>query len=204
MTNNLPTSPCLRKYWMTPLLTFDELIRYVKLIFEIPRGNLKKLKIIYFWPQFNIGKQGAIQYLRKQREVGRWSVKCLLYKVNTLFYLLCLFTRGRWVVKKVQNSVYVIIEWPLSSLIIFIFDFRSSQKASHNYKHKKVGRSRSHHPHISDASNMVSTVPEGGQIIMGIPASNFAEKPVLRKHHSFPYEMFNNETSYSSDDSLRN
>jgi len=81
---------------------------------------------------------------------------------------------------------------------------RSSQKASHNYKHKKVGRSRSHHPHISDASNMVSTVPEGGQIIMGIPASNFAEKPVLRKHHSFPYEMFNNETSYSSDDSLRN
>ena len=94
--------------------------------------------------------------------------------------------------------------YAIFSLILLIFNFRSSQKASHNYKHKKVGRSRSHHPHISDASNMVSTVPEGGQIIMGIPASNFAEKPVLRKHHSFPYEMFNNETSYSSDDSLRN
>ena len=29
------------------------------------------------------------------------------------FYLLRLFTRGGWVVKKGQNSVYVIIEWPL-------------------------------------------------------------------------------------------
>ena len=28
------------------------------------------------------------------------------------FYLLCLFTRGRWVVKRGQNSVYVNIEWP--------------------------------------------------------------------------------------------
>ena len=30
----------------------------------------------------------------------------------TTFYLLCLFTRSRWVVKKGQNSVYVYIEWP--------------------------------------------------------------------------------------------
>merc|ERR1711997_74566 len=89
---------------------------------------------------------------------------------------------------------------------------RSKQKTSHN-QHKKVGLSRSHHPRISDSptSNMVSTVPEGGlgsgngsQIIMGLPVANFGEKPVLRKHRSFPYEMFNNEASYSSDDSLRN
>ena len=95
----------------------------------------------------------------------------------------------------------------------FLNNFRSKQKTSHN-QHKKVGRSRSHHPRISDSptSNMVSTVPEGGlgsagngsQIIMGLPVANFGEKPVLRKHRSFPYEMFNNEASYSSDDSLRN
>ena len=30
------------------------------------------------------------------------------------FSLLRVFTRGRWVVKKGENSVYVIIEWPLS------------------------------------------------------------------------------------------
>ena len=29
------------------------------------------------------------------------------------FYLLRLFTRGGWVVKKDQNSVYLVIEWPL-------------------------------------------------------------------------------------------
>ena len=35
------------------------------------------------------------------------------YKLNTLFFnFLCLFTRGRWVVKKGQNSVNVSIEWP--------------------------------------------------------------------------------------------
>merc|ERR1711997_490345 len=74
---------------------------------------------------------------------------------------------------------------------------RSKQKTSHN-QHKIVGRSRSHRPRISEtSSNMVSTVPDG-VIHMGLPA-NFAEKPALRKHHSFPYEMFNNETSYSSD-----
>ena len=28
-------------------------------------------------------------------------------------YLLCLFTRGRWVVKNGQNIVYVVCEWPL-------------------------------------------------------------------------------------------
>ena len=30
------------------------------------------------------------------------------------FSLVVLFTRGGWVVKKGQNSVYVVIEWPLS------------------------------------------------------------------------------------------
>ena len=56
-------------------------------------------------------------------------------------------------------------------------------------------------------TGMVSTLPEGGAVIVGLPVAgnlNFAEKPALRKHHSFPYEMFNNEMSYSSDDSLRN
>ena len=31
------------------------------------------------------------------------------------FHLPRLFTRGGWVVKKGQNSVYVVIEWPLRS-----------------------------------------------------------------------------------------
>ena len=30
------------------------------------------------------------------------------------FSLLRVFTRGRWVVKKGENSVYIVIEWPLS------------------------------------------------------------------------------------------
>ena len=47
-------------------------------------------------------------YVNKERWVGGQS-NVYYYKVNTLFYLLCLFTRGRWVVKKVQNSVYVVI-----------------------------------------------------------------------------------------------
>ena len=80
---------------------------------------------------------------------------------------------------------------------IFLFTFRSSHKSSHN-QHKKVGRSRSHRPRLNDDS-VVSTLPEGG---LQLPVT-FVEKPVLRSTQSFPYEMFFNEASYSSDDSLR-
>ena len=38
------------------------------------------------------------------------------YKVNDPFYLLCLSTRGRGVVKKVQKPVYVVVECPLTLL----------------------------------------------------------------------------------------
>ena len=38
----------------------------------------------------------------------------------TTFYLLNLSTRGGWVVQNVQNSVYVVIEWPLI-LVVKIF-----------------------------------------------------------------------------------
>ena len=37
-------------------------------------------------------------------------------KLNDYFYLLHLFTRGRWVVEKGQNFVYVNIEWPLEGV----------------------------------------------------------------------------------------
>ena len=83
------------------------------------------------------------------------------------------------------------------------FICRSNQKTSCNH-HKKVGRSRSHRPRLTSEA-VVSTIPEG--VKKGLPVmsrDNFAEKPALRKHHSFPYETFNNETSYSSDDSINN
>ena len=125
-------------------------------------------------------------------------------KIKFRIYFLWIFVNSfHWEYFFKDNNTYA---------YFFLNIFRSKQKTSHN-QHKKVGRSRSHHPRISDSptSNMVSTVPEGGlgsgngsQIIMGLPVANFGEKPVLRKHRSFPYEMFNNEASYSSDDSLRN
>ena len=79
-----------------------------------------------------------------------------------------------------------------------ILTFRSTHKSSH-HQHKKVGRSRSHRPRLNDDS-VVSTLPEGGQLQLPV---TFVEKPVLRSTQSFPYEMFFNEASYSSDDSLR-
>ena len=59
---------------------------------------------------------GTIQYLHKQLELGRWSVKCLLLLGECPFsiYCVCLLGVSRWVVKKGQHSVYVSIEWPLS------------------------------------------------------------------------------------------
>ena len=35
---------------------------------------------------------------------------------DPFFYLLRLFTKGGWVIKKGQNSVYVVVEWPLGIL----------------------------------------------------------------------------------------
>ena len=54
-------------------------------------------------------------YVNKERWVGSQS-NVYYYEKNTLFYLLCLFTKGRWVVKTGQNSVYVNIEWHRISL----------------------------------------------------------------------------------------
>ena len=94
---------------------------------------------------------------------------------------------------------------------IFFFFCRSNQRSSCN-AHRKVGRSRSHRPRVNE-SNAVSTLPDGVvHQVNGISdrgythetsPQTFSDKPVLRKHHSFPYEMFNNETSYSSDDSMK-
>ena len=39
----------------------------------------------------------------------------------TSLYLLCLSTRGGWVVKKVQKSVYVVIERPLDVNSAYVF-----------------------------------------------------------------------------------
>ena len=51
------------------------------------------------------------------------------YNVNDHFYLLRLSTRGGWVVKKVQNSVHVVIECPLTSISYFLFsDEEEDQK----------------------------------------------------------------------------
>ena len=104
----------------------------------------------------------------------------------------------------------------------FFFFCRSNQRSTCN-AHRKVGRSRSHRPRVNESANAVSTLPDGmtGMQVnnnsVGIISDhrgytthetssnpqNFSDKPVLRKHHSFPYEMFNNETSYSSDDSMK-
>ena len=37
-----------------------------------------------------------------------------VHNIDVLFHLLRLFTRDGWVVKKGQNSDYVVIEWPLT------------------------------------------------------------------------------------------
>ena len=94
----------------------------------------------------------------------------------------------------------------------FFLFCRSNQRSSCN-AHRKVGRSRSHRPRVNE-SNAVSTLPDVGmQVNSGISdhrgythetsPQTFSDKPILRKHHSNPYEMFNNETSYSSDDSMK-
>ena len=43
------------------------------------------------------------------------------YKVNVLFYLLPLSTKGGWVVQKVEKSVYAIIECPLKNRSLINF-----------------------------------------------------------------------------------
>ena len=48
-------------------------------------------------------------YVNSYRWVGGQS-NVYAYSINGLFCLLRLFTRGRWVVKNGQNSVYVIVE----------------------------------------------------------------------------------------------
>jgi hypothetical protein len=56
-------------------------------------------------------------------------------------------------------------------------------------------------PDISAALPVTATTSAGNGVGGGI----FTDKTALRKHHSSnPYEMFNNETSYSSDDSIPN
>ena len=72
------------------------------------RGKLLSNFILCKGP-FNI-------YVNKERWVGGQS-NVYYYKVNTLFHLLCLFTRGRWVFKKGQSFVYVNIEWPLRPIL---------------------------------------------------------------------------------------
>ena len=46
------------------------------------------------------------------------------------FSLVGLFTRGVWVVKKGQNSVYVVIEWPLLKESIIPFSLYLGQELS--------------------------------------------------------------------------
>ena len=59
----------------------------------------------------------VIQQLRRQEGVVRWSIKCLrgldigIVKMSRKYLLLS--ARGKWVVKKTQNDVDVVIEWPL-------------------------------------------------------------------------------------------
>ena len=80
----------------------------------------------------------------------------------------------------------------------------------HTSGHRKVGRSRSHMPTSNDwaipspptlaehqlqlQQQAVSSDPAGLGAAPGVP------KAPLKKHHSFPYEMFTNDTtSYSSE-----
>ena len=85
-------------------------------------------------------------------------------------------------------------------------------KGVHSGGHRKVGRSRSHMPTTTDwaipspptmaehqqqlqlQAQQVSSNPAGLTCAAGVP------KAPLKKHHSFPYEMFTNDTtSYSSE-----
>ena len=81
-----------------------------------------------------------------------------------------------------------------------------------NNNHRKVGRSRSHMPSSTEWSiPLPPTLAEHQQQLqeqlahvssnpagLGGPAG--VPKPPLKKHHSFPYEMFQNDTtSYSSE-----
>eukprot|EP00096_Caligus_rogercresseyi_P015993 TRINITY_DN8504_c0_g1_i1.p1 TRINITY_DN8504_c0_g1~~TRINITY_DN8504_c0_g1_i1.p1 ORF type:complete len:352 (-),score=94.27 TRINITY_DN8504_c0_g1_i1:168-1223(-) len=85
-------------------------------------------------------------------------------------------------------------------------------RPSHNHpgsnsNHKRICRSKSHRPdllNLSSSPGSKASSKAGSQL----PSSEFhpgggVGHAPLRKYHSFPYEMFNNETGYSSDESLR-
>ena len=64
--------------------------------------------------------QGAFNnYVEMKGWVGG-QLNVYANQVKTTFYLLYLPTRGGWVVQKVQKIVYVVSEYPLSYLRIFL------------------------------------------------------------------------------------
>ena len=77
----------------------------------LPNWKSNTFTNIHYLGPFNI-------YVNKLRWVGGQS-NVYYYKVNSLFLLTVLFTMGRLVVKKGQNSVYINIEWPLSECNIW-------------------------------------------------------------------------------------
>ncbi|CAB4067981.1 unnamed protein product [Lepeophtheirus salmonis] len=76
---------------------------------------------------------------------------------------------------------------------------------SRNSHHKRICRSKSHRPDlltIAPSEKGRGSEKDGDNKPQPSEFHPGGHAP-LRKYHSFPYEMFNNETGYSSDESLR-